>query len=71
MHGRFRIGLPKMHGRFRIGPPKMHGRFRIGPPQVSLNLLPPQLPSRGFLMYPVCYERKALKKTIRNRMDRI
>ena len=50
MHGRFRIGLPKMHGRFRIGLPKVHGRFRIVPPQVSLNLLPLEFHSRGILL---------------------
>ena len=47
MHGRFRIGLPKMHGRFRIGLPKVHGWFRIVPPQVSLNLLPLEFHSQA------------------------
>ena len=64
MPRRFRIGLPKMSRRFHIGPPKIHRRFRIGLPKVSLNLLPPKLPSRGFLMYPVYYVRKARKKPI-------
>ena len=61
MHGRFRIGLPKMHGRFRIGLPKVHGRFRIVPPQGSLNLLPLEFHSRGILLTMAIMKEKQQK----------
>ena len=49
MHGRIRIGLPKVHGRIRIGLPKVHGRFRIGPPQVSHAICPHLISTVGEL----------------------
>ena len=48
----FRIDPPEMHRRFRISLLKCNIRFRISPPEMH---------RRGVLIYPVYYERKALK----------
>ena len=61
MHGRLRLGLPKMHGQFRIGLPKMCGRFRMDLPKwyIRFRMIPLYLHSWGILLtFAIMQERQ-------------